>query len=414
MIETLNTVQNELIVTGDLNIHLNDPADPTGNQLSDTLLDLALANRVNEPTYRHSLHTLDLVIDSDIHQVVNDITVSADISFSDHSLITFSLTCHPYNTKKEKTIEFRKYDEQDDFKRSLHAELATNNALSSSALARDLNEVTSVKRDEHFPLLNKTVKVSGTAPWYNGECKHAKLQSRRAERLSKTNPNDPTLRSRYISALKNSAEVIRTRKQAYYNEFFQDLRNTPRHISSAVSEILGKPTVKVLPDLATTDPLLFCNTFNAYLHEKIKKIREELDAVSTNPRAPSPTHFDNELNEFAQVNPSIFEDIARKCRITHCDLDPVDFSKVSPTFLSDRFIEIINATFSSAEFPTSEKRGLIFPRIKAHDLDPELLNSYRPITNVSYLSKLIETAIYLQLEKHIQRNNILPPTQSAY
>ena len=101
-------------------------------------------------------------------------------------------------------------------------------------------------------------------------------------------------------------------------------------------------------------------------------------------------------------------------KIFKADVESLTVTKISPTFLSNRFIDIINAVFSTSEFLTCEKRGLIYPLIEAFSLNPEVLGNYRPITNVSYVSKLIETAIYSQLLTHVEHNFILPATQSAY
>ena len=346
--------------------------------------------------------------------MVSSVNVSTELTFSDHYFITFEITCQSFNTKIDKEIMLRQYVDIDSYQQNVTSELTNQTDLPPSALSDDLNAVVGRKRDEHFPIITKTITVCGTAPWYNGACKEAKLQCRRTEKASKKDPGDPVLRSRYIAAMKHSAEVIRCRKRDYYTDYFRDMRNSPRHISSAVSNIIGKPNEKVLPELALTSPLLFCNQFNIFLYQKIQKIREDLDMTAVSSQTPPPLDLESELTEFCNITPSSFEEIVRKCRVTHCDLDPLDFSKVPPAFLNGRFIDIINATFSTCEFPSSEKRGLIYPRLKSHGLDREVLGNYRPITNVSYLSKLIETAMYLQLEAHVQRNNVLPPTQSAY
>ena len=42
------------------------------------------------------------------------------------------------------------------------------------------------------------------------------------------------------------------------------------------------------------------------------------------------------------------------------------------------------------------------------------LKNYRPISNLSFLSKVIEKAAQMQLQKHFDKQSLLPPHQSAY
>ena len=53
--------------------------------------------------------------------------------------------------------------------------------------------------------------------------------------------------------------------------------------------------------------------------------------------------------------------------------------------------------------------------IKKQGLDPEILKYYRPVTNLSFISKIIEKAIVTQIHDHIILiNNDIVDFQSAY
>ena len=47
-------------------------------------------------------------------------------------------------------------------------------------------------------------------------------------------------------------------------------------------------------------------------------------------------------------------------------------------------------------------------------LDPADVKSYRPISNLSFISKLLERIVSKQLVKYLQDNDLLPSLQSAY
>ena len=54
------------------------------------------------------------------------------------------------------------------------------------------------------------------------------------------------------------------------------------------------------------------------------------------------------------------------------------------------------------------------PLLKKSDLDPANVQSYRPIANLSVLSKLLERLVAQQLLDHLNASKLLPDLQSAY
>ena len=47
-------------------------------------------------------------------------------------------------------------------------------------------------------------------------------------------------------------------------------------------------------------------------------------------------------------------------------------------------------------------------------LDPEDLKNYRPVFNLSFMSKVVEKAVLSQILQHVNRNKLLSDFQSAY
>ena len=75
---------------------------------------------------------------------------------------------------------------------------------------------------------------------------------------------------------------------------------------------------------------------------------------------------------------------------------------------------IVNLCFSSGVFPTSCKSSIIFPLIKIQGLDHEILKNYRPVANLSFISKIIENDIATQIHDHLINNDIVDNFQYAY
>ena len=47
-------------------------------------------------------------------------------------------------------------------------------------------------------------------------------------------------------------------------------------------------------------------------------------------------------------------------------------------------------------------------------MDPDDLNSFRPISNLSFLSKVVERIAVRQFVRHADENDLLPVRQSVY
>src|SRR5687768_12266820 len=65
-------------------------------------------------------------------------------------------------------------------------------------------------------------------------------------------------------------------------------------------------------------------------------------------------------------------------------------------------------------FPQTFKHAIVTPLLKKPTLDKESLTNYRPISNLSYLSKLTERIVLQRLSMHLSSNDLFNRYQSAY
>ena len=64
--------------------------------------------------------------------------------------------------------------------------------------------------------------------------------------------------------------------------------------------------------------------------------------------------------------------------------------------------------------PPSKKHAIIRPRLKKPTLEPDDLNAYQPISNLSFLLKTIERVVAVCFNEHMEAYNLLPSRYSAY
>ena len=100
-----------------------------------------------------------------------------------------------------------------------------------------------------------------------------------------------------------------------------------------------------------------------------------------------------------------------KVKCTYCENDPFPIRDKKDAenmqLIHSVYLTIINMSLAQAAFPQSEKLACIKPTYKGKG-DQNDLSSYRPISNLSYLSKLIEKTIEKQLWAHLKDVNVIP------
>ena len=60
------------------------------------------------------------------------------------------------------------------------------------------------------------------------------------------------------------------------------------------------------------------------------------------------------------------------------------------------------------------KHAMVIPGLKKAGLDQNDLGNYRPISNLSFLSKLLERCAYEQITEYLHENDLMPEKQSVY
>ena len=99
-----------------------------------------------------------------------------------------------------------------------------------------------------------------------------------------------------------------------------------------------------------------------------------------------------------------------------CHLDPIptDLLKQVIDNIIPAITTIVNKSLLSCTFPQSLKSASVVPLLKKKNLDKEDLKNYRPVSNLAYISKLIEKMAVEQLREHMDTNLMHEPCQSAY
>uniref|UniRef100_A0A8C6XGB6 Reverse transcriptase domain-containing protein n=1 Tax=Naja naja TaxID=35670 RepID=A0A8C6XGB6_NAJNA len=75
---------------------------------------------------------------------------------------------------------------------------------------------------------------------------------------------------------------------------------------------------------------------------------------------------------------------------------------------------VVNASLREGLFPAALKEAVVRPLLKKPALDPAVLNNFRPVSNLRFLAKVVESVVAQQLPLFLDEADYLDPYQSGF
>ena len=151
--------------------------------------------------------------------------------------------------------------------------------------------------------------------------------------------------------------------------------------------------------------------FANYFLNKIEKI---MDIFDGNVKYSPPIRPCTKLLNFKHLTEEQVLNIINQMQYTTCEMDPCNtkfLMKFKDTLI--RVItKIINVSLTTGQYLDDWKIAVVRPLIKGPNLDMEYKN-YCPMSNLSFMAKLIEKVAETQLMTHFTEHNLLPKHQNA-
>ena len=125
--------------------------------------------------------------------------------------------------------------------------------------------------------------------------------------------------------------------------------------------------------------------------------------------------FTKKFFEFTAVGkPFVLKQL--KClkakKATGLDGLPARLLKDSANVIADCVTHLINLSIETGAVPSDWKQAKVVPLFKSGNKDD--LDSYRPISILLILSKILEKAVFHQLHSYLSENSLLSPYQSGF
>ena len=147
------------------------------------------------------------------------------------------------------------------------------------------------------------------------------------------------------------------------------------------------------------------NDFSAFFYNKILTIMSELGLPGLYKCGSMTTSFSGTpLSTFMDATEIEIRNIIKLSPAKSCELDPL------PTWLLKECIAELVPTITDI-VNMSLCDSLM---IKKTGLDSDILKNYRPVSNLIFISKVIEKVVSGRLNEHLIKNSMFHPLQSAY
>ena len=406
LFETLVTLKDNLILAGDINIHMDEDTI-YAKSFKDILDTFNMIQHIVFPTHKQG-HTLDVIITFKDSPIISKIAAN-EFDVSHHFLVDFRVDVTT-EIKLEKGIHYRKLKDIDADK--FCEDIANSFSITDKPFGEVItsyNEVMGKIINEHAPVISKTIKIVPSAPWFDSEYVDLRKQRRRAEKVYKKT-NLPADKKKYIDLRKETTELARAKKCKYYGN---KLEENNKILFSSLNKLLDNEKEVILPD-AESDSAL-ANSFLQYFTKKIEKIRSSF-----------PTHSDVDIDmprparkllEFVRTN----EDEVRQIVLTFgtkCSPDdplPSAVLKSKIEVFIPIWTKLVNLSLDEGS-TYCLKNAAVIPLIKQCDdiMDKDNRKNYRPVSNLQFVGKHIERVVRIRLNNHMTENDLNSDFQHGY
>ena len=428
-LESIVVRSEHFYILGDFNIPWDSLEDPERKGFASLLSSFGLIQHIEDQTHARG-HTIDFLISKKQDHIIVNYTVGELIS--DHNLICayFNFSKPQFLTREIKYRKFKAIDHETFSQDIIDAGLIPSSCDNLQTALDKYSQVLGEILDKHAPEKRTKITIRPRQPWYDTDIKIAKQAKRKSERkwrslrrkLFKTqNSFERTVVSQkvekarldYISKRTEFVKCLRSAKETYYVSKIEQCGSNQKQLFVILNELTNKKRSPTLPEHSSEEELV--EKFNSFFIGKIRNIRKELDSIQSNQcfnEKASVSHLD----KFDPCTENELNRIIMNASNASCELDPIPTSllkKCLPTLLP-YLTHIVNLSLESGHFPDTLKKAIVRPLLKKPSLDRNNLKNFRPVSNIAFLSKIIEKVVVKRLDTYMSANDLNETYQSAY
>ena len=265
--------------------------------------------------------------------------------------------------------------------------------------------------EEHAPSQTKQLILRPNTEWYTEELYMAKQDRRKSERrMRKTQLIvDKEL---YHEKCRNVGKLLFRCKKEYFANKISEIGHDQKQLYKVTNNLLCKTKETVLPSIP--DHYELANRFDDFFIGKIETIRDNLcasnrDSMSDIDALCADIEFDGEpMTVFRPASSDEIRKIVMKAPLKSCELDPIPTPILTSCLdsLLPMITAIVNKSLEESHVPTSVKTAVVRQLPKKPCLDKEEFKNYRPVSNLPFISKILQKVVLTRLEEHINSHSL--------
>ena len=430
---TLNklTPEYDTILLGDFNYCL---LDNKVNKFSEMMTTHGFSQIINKPTRvtNKSSSLIDHIYTNNTDKISQTGVIESGIS--DH-FITY---CTRKKIKdlvgKHTTVKIRpmKNYSEDIFIENLNGK-EWNRVIEEkedSGIALEIFNTMFIKSiDEICP--EKEIRIKGrTKSWIDIEILEAMRERDKALYKSNHNKDNPELRAKFNRLRNNVTKLIKKTKSNHFCNKVEEHKNNPKMLWKQFKSLgystKSKDKSRIILEIDNEkcfDPIKVAREFAKYFltvaENLVKKIPNILKIFDVDSQKFKDYYKDKGITpksfKISQISEYFVLKELRKLNPTKsCGIDGIKprFLKDGANIISSAITHIINLSIATETVPDLLKQAIVKPLYKkGSKLE---VGNYRPVSLLCIISKILEKAVYVQLEKYLIDNNLLYDYQSGF
>ena len=207
-----------------------------------------------------------------------------------------------------------------------------------------------------------------------------------------------TVHKQIMNSFKHQITKLVTRAKTGFHTSKVAVARTCKELLRLSGSLVGKVKVSPLPSVYPQHQLP--QVFSDYFCARVAEICDATDKQACTP----PSHvvsvkpfFGSVLTCFHTVTEKNVRETIQKMPPKTCELDSIPASLLLECIdeIAPVLTDIVNACLSTGSVPDLLKQAIVKPHLKKSSLDSNIPKNFRPVSNLPFVSKLLEKSFFL-------------------
>lgn len=422
-LNTFLSMPGSTIIAGDFNFHIENNQDRYGNKFLELLDMHNLRQHVKGRTHNKG-GTLDLILTEEMCEIIDNVVVDELFEPSDHFPVNFSVLCSIENessskrvmVRNVKNININKFSE--DLKKSSLCDPSQYCNLPLNSTVKLYDKTLTDLFNKHCPLEEKHYKdIHSKSRWYNHDLQLLKQNRRQAERKMMKHPT-PENHRLYVQIKNQYNFKLNDTRDKFNKQTIQETKNDKKSLHKAVNKLTGNVKETVYPTFDS--PQNIADSMTDYYSQKVINIHENIKCnnlrLDFQLKPEMPFTGSLKLQKFNSLDTEKLTKLIFEMNSKTSILDPLPTSIVKKCLdlLLPVILHIVQCSMTEASFPQHLKHASVTPIVKEEEDNCQIFSNYRPLSNLTFLSKILERVVSDQINDHLLKNKLHAKHQSGY